>query len=267
MIANIKNVEDLLSFNPEAGIERIVVDGFVHPLIQRNETYMDILKRDQRLDEDSEPVRRVLLFLKKLWTTDEDYGGFRLLDIEKNSNITLEIIDSYLPLCILRHIKLPQGRIGSLIFRNTERFVRENQPIPIISDKPLNEYIERLVIGENAVVDCTNLSVHQLVLFNHRCAINLSKATKIHTLVIVHGISERISLPTCHGLKVLVLPQEQEVEYTFMKTKIPEILGFIPSKFEPSAFARGIQLAREPYEKSHMDEEVFDMYTRAFIKI
>lgn len=261
----VTNTEDLLGFSQERGLERIVVDGYVHPLIQRNDIYMNILKRDQRLDEDSEGVRRVLLFLKKIWTTDEDYGGFRLLDIEKNANLTLEI-DSYLPLCIFRHIKLPQGRIGTLIFRNSERFVMTNQPSPIISEKPLNDYVERLVIGENAVMDCTNLSVHHLVLFNSRCAINLSKATKIHTLVIVHGISEIIGLPTCPGIRILVLPQEQEIEYTFMKTKIPDTIGFIPSKFQPSAFARGVQLAREPYEKSIMEQEVFDMYARAFIK-
>jgi len=266
MVVVIEKTEDLVNFNPERVSDKIIVNGYIHPLIRRDETLMNIIRKDQILDEDSEPVRRVLHFLKKLWMEDEDYGGFKLLSIQKNANLTLEIIDSFFPLCLLKHIKLPQGRIGTLIYRNTEDFVRNNRPSPLVSQRPLDDYIERLVIGENAVVDCTGLSVHQLVLFNSRCALNIGKAKKIHTLVIVHGIGERIRLPTCPGIKVLVLPQEQEIEYTFMKTKLPDVVGFVPSKFEPSAFARGVQLAREPFEKSHMPREVYDMYTRAFIK-
>lgn len=267
MTAIIRTPEDLLRFNPETSPERIVSEGFIHPLIKRDDTYMRVLSKDQILEEDSESVRRVLHFLRKIWTLDEDYGGFRLLDIPKNANITLEISDSFFPLCMLKYLKVPSGRIGTLVYRCTEQFIRTYQPTPLIAQKPLDDYIERLVIGENMVIDCTGLSVHQLVLFNPRSALNIGNAKKIHTLVIVHGIGEKIRLPTCPGIRTLVLPQEQEIEYTFMKTKLPSVMGFIPSKFEPSAFARGVQLAREPYEKSRMEEEVFDLYTRAFMKI
>lgn len=262
----IRTTEDLLRFTPDPSLEKIISEGFIHPSMKRDETYMKILSRDQLLEEDTEAVRRVLHFLRKLWTSDEDYGGFKILDIPKNANITLEISNSFFPLCMLRYLKVPSGRIGTLIYRCTEEFIRRYQPTPLISSKPLDEHVERLIIGENMVIDCTGLSVHQLVLFNPRSALNIGKAKNIHTLVIVHGIGEKIRLPTCPGIRTLVLPQEQEIEYTFMKTKLPPVMGFIPSKFEPSAFARGVQLAREPFEKSRMEEEVFDLYTRAFIK-
>lgn len=262
----IRTSEDLLKFIPNPSLEKIIVDGFIHPLIKRDETYMKILSKDQTLEEDSEPVRRILHFLRKIWTNDEDYGGVKLIDIPKNSNITLEISNSFFPLCMLNYLKIPTGRIGTLIYNCSENFIRKYQPSALVSQKPLDDHIERLIIGENMVIDCTGLSVNQLVLFNPRSALNIGKAKNIHTLVIVHGIGEKIRLPTCPGIRTLILPQEQEIEYTFMKTKIPTVIGFIPSKFEPSAFARGVQLAREPFEKSRMEEEVFELYTRAFIK-
>lgn len=262
----IDNLGDLLTYEHEPGVEKITVKSIIHPLIRRDETYMNILKTDQNLEEDSENVRRVIHFLMRLWSKDEDYGGVKLTELKRGSNITLEVIDTYLPINILRHLKIQKDVIGTLIYRYSEQFVRTQNPPPIISHRPLDDVVERLIIGENAIIDCTNLSVSQLVLFNIRCVKNLTKAKKILTLVVVHGIDEKIRIPTCPGLHTLVLPQEQEVEYTFMKTRIPATIGFIPSKFHPSAFARGVQLAREPYEKSIMEQEVFDMYSRAFIK-
>lgn len=262
----IDNLGDLLTYSHEEEVDKITVRNIIHPLIRRDDIYLNILKTDSLLEEDSENVRRVTHFLMRMWSRDEDYGGVKLTDLKRGSNITLEVIDTYLPLNILRHLKIQKDVIGTLIYRYSEEFVRTHRPPAIIAQRPLDDMIERLIIGENAIIDCTGLSIQHLVLFNIRCVKNLSKARKINTLVVVHGIDEKIRLPTCPGLNTLVIPQEQDVEYTFMKTKIPSIIGFIPSKFQPSAFARGIQLAREPFEKSRMEEEVFDMYSRAFIK-
>jgi hypothetical protein len=195
---------------------------------------------------------------------------FSLFGIPANQGLILEFIDCQYSLDkIIDDLNLQDGAIGTVRYKFTRQYQR---PVNTLQCKGRKLPFERLIVDFGAKIDCEELRVQQLVLYNLLSATHLSKASSLDTLVIVHSFNVHedeevrpgaFELPSAPGLKTLIIPESQEFKYEVTKTVIPDIIGIIPSSYYPSRFACGIQQAREPISKSNIPEIVYEVFAQS----
>lgn len=185
---------------------------------------------------------------------------------------TLEVVDCYLPLQMLSSPAFEDIAPRTIRYKYTEAFIeRPDRTVPHLGVRrgpPLP--VDRLIVDYGAYVDCENLSVAQLVLYNLACAKNINAAKRIDSLVIVHPHNPMEDSETQHpesgymfpsppGLTRIVIPESQEFRYAVRETVIPDIVGIIPSRDYPSRFSQGLKMAREPFETSRITGDVLNV--------
>jgi hypothetical protein len=186
---------------------------------------------------------------------------FTLHDIPADAGILLEFIDCQYPLeKIIDDLSIQEGAVTTVRYK----FTREYQkPVNTLSCRNRRLPFERLVIDFGAKIDCEELRIHQLVLYNLLSASNLPKTIHIDTLVVVHSYNQGDTVFELPQAKTLVIPESQEFKYETLKTKIPDVIGIIPSSYYPSRFATGIQRAREPISKSVIPEVIYEVFSQS----
>lgn len=199
-----------------------------------------------------------------------------LSEIPENSLLVLHIRDTLFPIQFLKELKL-ETRVGTLRYEFTDS--SEVGPYSIrYPDNPLP--IERLIMDYGSYVDCTNIMVDNLLLYNILCGGEMDRAKEIKNLAIIHpfnilpdgeifipkhqrGLLEQNNgypLPSPPGLVRLAVPEAQEFRYNVRETVLPDIIGIIPSTTYPSRLAFGVKSSRHPFERSRLPTEVLDLY-------
>lgn len=263
----IESIEDLKNSPDYSLLQKIVVRGVYHPEIVRDPILHDLVqKNDPSIHEafpTTETGRKLQNLFIRFWNEDKIYGGVGLRKIPKDSSVIVEVHDTIMPLYVLDLLKLPQGRVSTILLSGKVDEITEYS----VDSKTELSTLDKIVVGEGCALNCENLDIDQLTLFNIRSAINLTKAKRIHSLTILTEVDERVDIPLPRGIRLLVVPESQDFNYEYSKTKLPEIVGFIPTKFMPSNFCRGIQTAREPFEKGNMDSESWGLVANRFLKV
>lgn len=263
----IESIEDLKNVPDYSTLRKIIVKGVYHPDIIGDPILHDLIQKNSPIIHETFPMtetgRKLQNLFVRFWNEDKIYGGVGLRKIPKDAAIILEIQDTIFPLYIIDFLKLPQGRVSTVILTGKADEITEYR----LDSKIELSSIDKIIVGEGCVLHCENLDIDHLTLMNIRSATNLSKARRIHSLVILTHVNEEIEIPLPHGNKLLVVPESQEFKYEYSKTKLPDIIGFIPTKFIPSNFCKGIQTAREPFEKGNMDPEAWTMVANRFLKV
>lgn len=194
--------------------------------------------------------------------------GLNLTRFPPNHDLTLEFIDSRITLeDIIDKVNVGNGMLTTIRIKYTREYQKPIEPLKLKSYKIIP--CERLIIDFGVRIDCTFLEVQQLVLYNMLSAVNLDKAMAISTLVIVHSYNvaddnidnKTFDLPQPSGLNLLIIPESQEFNYTIRDSKLPDIIGILPSSYYPSRFAVGVQHAREPISISNIPEIVYEVYS------
>jgi hypothetical protein len=251
-------------------VRKIVIDGIIPSSIREEGQSYQLWKTDaQRIFEGREPrILKIYSLLLRFFTP--------LSRIPENSYVTLHIRNTLFPIQMIRDLNL-ETRVGTLRYEFTEDSTVGAYSIRY-PDSPLP--LERLIMDYGSYVDCTRLTVPNLVLYSILCGGNMDKAKEIQTLVIVHpfnilpdgeifipssqkkfvGQKNGFPLPSPPGMIRLVIPEAQEFRYDVRETVLPDIIGIIPSGTYPSRMAFGIKSSRHPFERSRLPEEVLDLY-------
>lgn len=259
-----------LGSNSGEAVRKIILEGLVPSNIREVGEAYQLWKTDaQRICEGKElRFSRIYSQLLRFFTP--------LSEIPENSYLVLHVRDTLFPIQFLKDLNL-ETRVGTLRYEFTEnsevgsysiRYPRA--PLPL----------ERLIMDYGSYVDCTDMNVENLVLYNILCGGEMDKAKEIKTLTIVHpfnilpdgeifipnsqkkftGQKNGFPLPSPPGLIRLAIPEAQEFRYDVRETVLPDIIGIIPSMTYPSRIAFGIKSSRHPFERSRLPTEILDLY-------
>lgn len=270
ILKNPKQFAEFFANLPSGGIRKILLDGLIPQDILEVGELHQLWKTDaQRICEGREPrFMKIYSIILRFFSP--------LTRIPEKSYIVLHIRDTLFPIQFLKDLRL-ETRFSTLRYEFTEN----SKVGPYKVRYPdIRVPVERLIMDYGSYIDCSNMIIDNLVLYNILCGGELDRAKKIQTLTLVHpfnilpdgeifipvsqksfvGQRNGFALPSPPGMIRLVIPEAQEFRYDVRETVLPDILGIIPSSTYPSRMAFGIKSSRHPFERSRLPEEVLDVY-------
>jgi hypothetical protein len=252
--------------NDVKNVERLVVKGQMPEDFEENFELKrkfaqdpGLLYRDDDNDKDANKIRMVFEYF---W---QYVMKLRLFD----PGTTLEIED-----CFIRPDKHLEGsQFDTLIIHYSDDMVYQIK-LPILSlNPPAETRLERIIVGRNAVIDCTGLDVETLVCMNLLSyGDTIQKARSIRRLILLTEMNsvrdadpelgDMVSpMPLPNGLHTLFFPESQEFEYNhyaIQKSSL-QFVGIIPSAYYPSRMSVGVQKTWQPIHRESLERDFVEL--------
>lgn len=253
-------------------VERLVVKG-MYPQIFEERMQLKkkffqnpgILYQDPGRDKD---IRDIQSAFEYFWVYDMRLKMF-------SPGTTLEIED-----CFIRPDKhMLDCSVDTLVVHYSDRMISQVQLPPLSLNPDRESVLEKIVVGMNAVLDCTQLEVDTLVCTNILSyGDTLSKAKEIRRLILLTELNpirdadpERgdmvPEIPLANGMHTLWFPEAQEFRYdhySLQKSGL-RFVGIIPSVYYPSRMAVGIQKTWQPIHRESLEEGFVHLIDRTLL--
>jgi hypothetical protein len=176
--------------------------------------------------------------------------------------------------CFIRPDKHLEGsQFDTLIVHYSDDMVYQMK-LPVLSlNPPAETRLERIIVGRNAVIDCTKLDIEMLVCMNLLSyGDTIQKAKTIRRLVLLTEMNpvrdadpelgDMVSpMPLPNGLHTLFFPESQEFEYNHyaIQNSSLRFVGIIPSAYYPSRMSVGVQKTWQPIHRESLERDFIEL--------
>jgi hypothetical protein len=210
-------------------------------------------------DKESQEIR---LAFEYFWQYDLKLPFFA-------SGTTLEIQD-----CFIHPEKHLVGtKFDTLLVGFSDDMVYQIRLPILLLNPPAESALERIIVGRNAVIDCTNLDIETLVCMNILSyGDTIQKARSIRRLILLTEMNPvRDADPECgdmvavfplpNGMHTLWFSECQEFEYNHyaIQNSNLKFVGIIPSAYYPSRMSVGVQKTWQPIHRESLERDFVEL--------